>query len=64
MRRALGGKMKFEFVDGTIPSLNDNFDLTFSCLESLQHVDSFMDLKLCFSFDFSVHRFHGKCYGC
>ncbi|CAJ2629828.1 unnamed protein product [Trifolium pratense] len=26
MRRALGGKMKFEFVDGTFPVVTDKFD--------------------------------------
>lgn len=26
MRRALGAKMKFEFLDGTIPMLADSFD--------------------------------------
>lgn len=29
VRRALGGKMKFEFVDETIPPVLDNFDPTF-----------------------------------
>jgi hypothetical protein len=29
MRRALGGKMKFEFVDGTIPVVTDSFDPTY-----------------------------------
>jgi len=29
MRRALGGKMKFEFVDGTIPPVKDSLDLIF-----------------------------------
>ncbi|MCI95891.1 retrovirus-related pol polyprotein from transposon TNT 1-94, partial [Trifolium medium] len=26
MRHALGGKMKYEFVDGTFPVLTDQFD--------------------------------------
>ncbi|MCI24574.1 retrovirus-related pol polyprotein from transposon TNT 1-94, partial [Trifolium medium] len=29
MRHALGGKMKYEFVDGTIPVVTDPFDPTF-----------------------------------
>lgn len=29
MRRALGGKMKYEFVDGTIPPVTDSFDPSF-----------------------------------
>lgn len=29
MCRSLGGKMKFEFVDGTIPLVTNSFDPTF-----------------------------------
>ena len=29
MQRAIGGKMKYEFVDGTIPSVTNHFDPSF-----------------------------------
>ncbi|GAU47169.1 hypothetical protein TSUD_28920 [Trifolium subterraneum] len=33
MRRALGGKMKYEFVDGTIPPVLDHFDPTYRAFD-------------------------------
>lgn len=40
----LGGKLRFEFVDGTTPPVTDLFDPSFRAyMEYLQHVSSFMD---------------------
>jgi hypothetical protein len=51
MRRALGVKLKIEFIDGSLPQPLDPFDPSIRAWNR-------------FGINCSINRFHGKCFGC
>ncbi|XP_058733459.1 uncharacterized protein LOC131605080 [Vicia villosa] len=64
MRVTLGGKMQFDFVDGTIPIPTDPFEPSFLCQDSMEHVGSFLDYALCIRIHLSFDSVHGERHLC
>jgi hypothetical protein len=55
MKRALGAKMKLDFVDGTIPVPGDAFDPSFRAWNRCNQL--VLDSQFRFPFHSSIHRF-------